>query len=210
MIDLKVCVSCFCSKRLSPRTVQSLKKLAESKYSYDLNVKASSNVEYVKNDLIDDMTTDAVKQEVSKEFTYRLIVEDGAVFTIADIDRLISRNVPVISMVKKNMRSPEFLDCGMYERNDAGDVVRILFFDSIRMTNTIHQVDWVNSQVMLIRSDVFDAIEYPWFEPFPIQLTDANGVVHKKIVGENMGFCKKLSEANIPLFVDTKMEIPHE
>ena len=203
MIDLKVCVSCYNKNRLSRETIDSIKALAGSKYSFEIFMKESTNIEYVKNDLVNDMMGDTVLQIVDKSHKYRLMIEDGVKFSIDDIDRLMSYNYPVVAAVKKNRLSPEYYDCGFYEVEEGTtDVNRVVFFDSSRETVTVHQVDWVNSPLMLIDSSVFDFVEYPWFEQFKIELVDPKGMLHKKCVGENMGFCKKLLEAKIPLIVD--------
>jgi len=211
MSDLKVCLSCVSTKRISPKTRESLSNLLKSSdMSAELFVKESTNLMYVKNDLANDMIGDTVHQTIESRFKYIMFVEDGAEFSVEQIARLISYDVDIIAPVSRNKLSPEFLNCGFFGQDGEGNINKVMFFDSFRLTKTIHQVDWVDSPVMLFKPHVFSAIEYPWFEQCSITIQDEYGDLHRKFVNENIGIGRKFAKAKVEMFVDTNMAVVYE
>jgi hypothetical protein len=63
------------------------------------------------------------------------------------------------------------------------------------------EVDATGTGCLLIRTEVFLNMDYPWFE---FTKTEAG-----KVVGEDVGFCKKAKKAGYKIYVDTSINCGH-
>ena len=63
------------------------------------------------------------------------------------------------------------------------------------------EVDATGCGAIMYSTDVFYGIDYPWFNIYRTE--------EGKTVGEDIGFCQMLRAADIPIFVDTSIEIGH-
>lgn len=66
------------------------------------------------------------------------------------------------------------------------------------------QVDWLGLGFCVVKREVFQRIKYPWFASEKIRVG--------KIVdttSEDVGFCRKLSKAGIPIWLDPQVKVGH-
>ena len=75
---------------------------------------------------------------------------------------------------------------------------------SFPLNQGIRKVDAIGTGCMLIDMNVFKAIKWPWFE---YQYREFEGA--KDRLSEDMVFCKKCKEANIPIYADTDVTCGH-
>jgi len=68
----------------------------------------------------------------------------------------------------------------------------------------LKKVDAIGTGCMLIDLNVFKAIEWPWFE---YEYKEINGKQDR--LSEDMVFCRKCKEANIPIYADTDIVCGH-
>jgi len=76
------------------------------------------------------------------------------------------------------------------------------------------KVDYTGMGWMLVKSGVFEKIQYPWFSPEWHEMTimDPSGGEHKvkEFTMEDVGFCEKVKRLNMDVFVDTNVVVGHE
>lgn len=68
----------------------------------------------------------------------------------------------------------------------------------------IHSVDWVAAGFCLIKKEVFEIVEYPWYYEYFVETVDK-----VYIAGEDLGFCKKCRENNIKINVNCDIKVNH-
>lgn len=69
------------------------------------------------------------------------------------------------------------------------------------LPNNLFKVTHVGCGMMLVKTEVFDNLEWPYW---------CNGFVYgKKTIGEDVYFCKKLREAGYDIWVDPKIKCGH-
>lgn len=59
----------------------------------------------------------------------------------------------------------------------------------------------------LLRSRLFETLKFPWFEWRDISWDRTTGKVDS--CGEDIDFCKKLEQAGVPMYADTRVECDH-
>ncbi len=63
---------------------------------------------------------------------------------------------------------------------------------------------------MLIKKEVFDKIQYPWFEPKFIHMKTEDGTTITDFTSEDVSFCLKAAEIGYPTWVNTEVILGHE
>lgn len=116
------------------------------------------------------------------------------------IDRLIWRNVPIISGSYVKKRDP-VAQLPVFGRGNPSEP----FMYTIEEGRMI-EVDWVGGGYLLVKGEVFAKIDSPWFQNRnePID----NGPNYR-LVGEDVYFCRKAKEAGFPIYVDLDVKIGH-
>tara|TARA_A200000113_G_scaffold168504_1_gene153327 strand:+ start:8017 stop:8682 length:666 start_codon:yes stop_codon:yes gene_type:complete len=127
------------------------------------------------------------------EYDYILYLSSKCVFPANVLDRLIEINEPIVapySMKPGNMNQVNFVETIDFNSDQECDYV---LRDTVETYNKegveYIKVDYVDTQLMLLKKGVLEKIEYPWFG------------------GNSSGetfFFRKCKEKNIPLFIDLK------
>lgn len=151
---------------------------------------------------------------------YLLMHDSDATWHPDAIERLASRNLPVVTGVIFKRGLPTVPTIGKYVGlgtngahlySFAGTVNRILdvaaknaldeetknelLFDP--QADDLEEIDGCGSHFMLIRRDVLEKIKGPWFES-----TTTNG-------GEDFDFCRKVQQAGFKMYVDYSVFTGH-
>lgn len=154
-----------------------------------VQLKTGSVIAELRNHLV----RDALKSE---QTTHILFIDDDQMFPADTLERLIARDKPIIgaNIVRKEAnprtnsrnKAPEGVDGGVCwtKPSDTG----------------IKEVDYVGTGLMLIKREVFEAMNDPWF------VYD----VEKK-TGEDVSFCHKAQEIGYNVYIDHDLskEVKH-
>lgn len=135
-----------------------------------------------------------------------LYIDSDMRFPADSLNVLLSRDVPIIGVNATTRREPVVptaMNLHLDKMKGEGMVRQVWSKIESRGKVGIEQVTAVGFGVTLIRREVFEKIPKPWFD---VIWTD-----HGNVIGEDVAFCVKAMEQNIPVFVDhdLSMHIGH-
>ena len=152
---------------------------------------------YQTNGQLDDLRNGIVRDAQANACTHLAMMDTDQVYPLDTITKLLRHNLPVVGALV-HRRYPPF-DALMF-RGKINSFARVEEWDK----DSLVKVDATGTGCLLIRMDVFDKIKEPWFKFMPNPDSNVGG-----IVGEDFYFCNKVREADIPIYVDTSVEVAH-
>lgn len=123
-------------------------------------------------------------------------MDDDMVLEPDTLVRLLAHNVPIVGGLYLT-RHPPYISAAGWKNPDG--TARLLSADDMHSGRLV-EVDWVGTGCLLIRREVFEALEYPWFEA---------GRIHPDEMSEDVWFCLKAKAKGFPVFVDTSVRPGH-
>lgn len=131
---------------------------------------------------------------------YVLWVDSDMRFPANTIEIMLARNVPILGVNATTRREP-VMPTAMNLKLDRSDneVKQVWTKIESRGKQGIEQVTAVGFGVTLIKTDVFKKVPKPWHD---VIWTD-----HGNVIGEDVSFCVKCLEQDIPVFVDHELSM---
>lgn len=132
-----------------------------------------------------------------------LWIDSDMRFPSNTLEVLLARNVPVLGVNATTRREPVLPTALNLEIKKGAEVSQVWHKVESRGKTGIEQVTAVGFGVTLIRREVFEKVPQPWHD---VIWTDHGGVI-----GEDVTFCVKCLESDIPVHVDhdLSMHIGH-
>ena len=184
--------------------IESIKQLEQAnkgKFDIPISVCTHSLLSSARNSGVD-KTTSAKKQRSITDCDYCLFVDADTGFTFENIVALFDLQVPVVGGGYRYRfgETKDHFVAGYWQKGFPG-----LNESCVAKNETgIITVDWSGGGFLLVRSDVFSKIEYPWFR---------YGVIEQGETAfeysEDMGFCIQLKKNNIPLLCHCGLNLIH-
>ena len=143
--------------------------------------------------MIDIARNNLVKEALkTPDYTHILMIDDDHVFEPDLALRLLAHDVDIVGALAFKRR-PEYTPC-VFRKKEDGLHYPIL-------PEVFQEVDVVGTGAILIKIEVLQKMEFPYFETF----YDEN----KKHWGVDFTFCKRAKKAGFKIFVDSQVEIKH-
>jgi len=142
---------------------------------------------------IDDKRNACVEAFLETDLTHLLFWDSDTIASLAALDRLLKTDKPVIGGVvyrKGGEFAPVF--------GDYDPAQRLFRVPTPFQYNEIRKVDICGTGFILIKREVFEKLERPWFQCY-----------EKGNAWEDIYFCLKCKEAGIPVYVDTGLHCGH-
>jgi hypothetical protein len=136
---------------------------------------------------------DLVGQMLASDAQWLFMVDDDHVFDRRLLINLLDRHVPIVGAAAVSRKPPYYVCAYAHGTNHA---MGILDF-----TPEMQEVEAVGTGAILIRREVFEALESPWFEVG----FDANG----RNISEDIIFCQRAREAGYDIWLDATQMIGH-
>lgn len=168
-------------------------KMRKGNFNYLRPQYPSQNVADVRNEL--------VKQAIMNNSTHLLMLDTDQVYPEDLVEKLIIHNLPIVGGKVHRRYHP--YDPILY-KYDEENKRYYLTPDEVWKNTPLVEVEATGTGCLMINMGVFDKLEYPWFK-----FLDKNETEDGKPVGEDIYFCRKAREANIPIYVDTTANIGH-
>jgi len=136
---------------------------------------------------------DLARQTLETDAQWLFMVDDDHTFDRSLLINLLDRHVPVVAAAAVS-RKPPYYVCAY--RQGANHAMGLHDFNG-----ELEEVDAVGTGAILIRREVLEALEPPWFEVG----YDENG----RNVSEDLTFCKRAREAGFGVWLDGTQVLGH-
>lgn len=128
---------------------------------------------------------------------YLFFIDSDIIIGEGQLDRLLSHNKDIISGVYYKRSSP-------YEPLPRKRVAENLYCAIELEGDNLIEVDGIGTGCFLVKMDIFDRIDYPWFE---FKYYQKNGEWGQ--VSEDISFCQKLENIGVKIYCDPIVQCPH-
>ena len=184
----------------------SLMKLKECK---ELDVEIlelqGASISVLRNQGVNRQRSQKIKQN-NFGFDYYMCVDSDIEFKPEDVVTLVNSGHDIITGAYQFRVDSNFMVAGRY----TGTKGVIVQGDDFLLWNEagIQEIDWAGAGFLLIKAEVLEKLEYPWFREEVIKFENC-GVPHATWVGEDVGFCLAAQKAGYKIYCDCDVKVNH-
>jgi len=142
------------------------------------------------------------------KYDYIMFIDSDIIFSVEDFDKLIKMNNDISCgaylmdggtkyAIVENMNDDDFEKNGCFNFISKNDLSKY---------NEPFRVDYCGMGFMLIKKNIIEQIEYPWFYP---KIFNFNNNICE-FTSEDVGFCLKLKEKKINIYINPEIKVGHE
>jgi hypothetical protein len=191
---------------LTPECVKSLEKLQNCKeIDVDIMECQGATISKLRSNGVDLDNPQVVKKTITA-YDYYMAIDSDIEFEVEDVLKLLSHNLDIVSGAYQFRGDMDLMVAGIEVKNP-GTSAGNLAFTHWGETG-LREVDWVGAGFLLIKKEVLEAMEYPYFFERAVQYT-SNGVLCSMLVGEDVGFCLSAREAGFKIHCDCDVKVKH-
>jgi glycosyltransferase involved in cell wall biosynthesis len=150
----------------------------------------------------DHARNEAVERALENNFKYIMFVDDDIIMPPDTFVKLRSHDVDIVSGVYYRRSEPLNVCMLRYEQTKEGQTISHVKEYKL---NELIEVDFVGAGCLLIKTDVFKRLKYPWFE----WRVDHKELPPLKKFSEDFAFCETARENGYKINVDTSVQCTH-
>jgi len=148
-----------------------------------------------------------VKQSLSHyDYDYYMCIDSDIEFNPEDVQALVNRNVDIISGFYQFRYNNNYGVAGTFQYT--GCTIHkdgFLKWDS----TGLKEVDWVGAGFLLIKREVLENIDFPYFREGILTYINNDGKEEAQWHGEDVGFCISAKKAGYKIYVDCDVKVNH-
>ena len=136
-------------------------------------------------------------------YDFYLSTDDDMAFTPQAVERLIALNLDIVGASYMTRSGPDahlVVACPLDKRNK-DDWFKV-------WDRGLQEARWIGGGCMLIRKNVFESMQYPWWRNNTI-FEEIEGVQYGDIQTEDLSFCEDARKAGFRVFIDLDNRIAH-
>tara|TARA_Y100000591_G_C21704022_1_gene629779 strand:+ start:253 stop:909 length:657 start_codon:yes stop_codon:yes gene_type:complete len=170
-----------------------------------------SNVYFVRSKILGANTLSGKYQKPFNgeiKYDYIMFIDSDIIFNVEDFDKLIKMNNDISCgaylmdggknyAIVENMTNEDFEKNGCFNFISKNDLSKY---------QEPFKVDYCGMGFMLIKKNIIEQIEYPWF--YPKIFNFKNNIC--EFTSEDVGFCLKLKEKKINIYINPEIKVGHE
>jgi hypothetical protein len=141
------------------------------------------------------------------DFDYYLSIDSDIAFKPEDILQLINHDFYIVGGAYECRGEPDRYVAGKFQSPDCQRVLKENMLT--KEYGGVQGVDWIGTGFLLIKKQVFEALEYPWFRDMVIPFMDEDGIKCNTWVGEDVGFCIAAQKAGYSIYADLDCRVEH-
>lgn len=175
-----------------------------------LSRKQSCNIYYVRNMCLGADVSRGKDQKPFDgrlDYDYLMWIDSDILFTPEQFHKLLSHNVDIVSGIYRMGGGEAYATVERWDEQYfiENGCFRFLTPGDLSVKKELTEVSYTGMGFMLVRKNVFEKIEYPWFSP-----------IEKKIGNmidftmEDVSFCLKAREEGFSVFIDPEVIVGHE
>ena len=205
MMKLKVGIPFAKHGRITEATMQSISTLAScDDFEVEVVTQQGSNVPRARNAMINREKSIHVRQTL-EGFDWFLCVDADTGFTLDNVRQLLAHDKDIVSGAYRHKHDASRLVAGWWTQMPGLSTMN----DRVPVDKTgLFEVDWVGAGFLLIRREVFERTDYPWFTAMEIRFK-MDGEECSQVVSDDLGFCMKMGHAGEKIFLDADCRVDH-
>ena len=142
-----------------------------------------------------------VRQKLS--YDYYLSMDDDMGFIPETIERLIATDKDVIGASYMNRDGDASVIVAMpLNAKNKEDKFKV-------WEHGLKECLWTGGGCILIKKQVFEALDYPWWRNNIAQIKDENGILFSELMTEDVSFCEDARKMNYKIWVDLDNRVAH-
>lgn len=157
--------------------------------------KAGASVAFIRGSALNLSREYIAEQVVKNNFEFLCFIDTDMVVPPNMLKQLLSHDLPFVSAMafrKTEPFQPAFYEKCWVEKN----VMKGQLYNLITIPENLFEVEAVGAACCVIRRDVFEKTERPWFAPY-------------YYAGEDVSFCIRVRKAGFKIFVDPSLMVGH-
>jgi hypothetical protein len=142
-------------------------------------------------------------------FDYYLALDSDIAFKPEDVLRLIGHDKDIIAGAYAYRPDPNRIVAGNFNDSNKfdGNLTAESFFPNTMQG--VVKADFLGTGFLLVKSKVFEALEFPWFREEHIHQVNEKGEDCAVACGEDIGFCLQAKRAGFEAYVDCDCKVEH-
>jgi hypothetical protein len=170
------------------------------KETFHVEVRQGTYIYALRNSLINDDKSNELRQ-LDFGFDRYLFIDSDISFTVDKVLSLLNQDKNIVSGVYRTHNDPSLYQCGEFYPNNPGQIIHR--YNAI--TVGTRKVDWCGAGFLMIKKEVFQNMEYPWFRHHMVKAGTA-----QREAGEDIGFCINAKKAGYDIWCDFDCEVGHK
>lgn len=154
-----------------------------------------------RNSLINDQKSQMKKQFPLEEYDAFLFVDSDISFSLNNVLKLIESKKEIIGSPYLKHDDRGLYSTGNFHKEIFGSTK----FNYSIIEKGLKQVDFTGTGFLLIQRNVFEILEYPWFEPIKVEYGN-----QAEVVGEDIAFCMKAKQNGFQIYCDFDNPVIHK
>jgi len=199
---IRICLPYPNHGMISPETRRSLDALKGGEWDLDIRETQSSIIAYGRNAGVNGGGCDLARQS-GFGFDFYLSLDADIAFTPEHLRRLLSRDKDIVGGAYAYRVDPGKAVAGYYNGDGLAEPSTFIDIDA----EGLRKVDWVGGGFTLIKREVFEKTEYPWYRDVAFRyIKDGERVA---LIGEDIGFCMGAASAGFDIYCDCDCRVEH-
>ena len=209
-----VIIFCLPGNNFSGRFLESFSLLLnlchQAKAQYYISRRESPVVYYVRNMCLGGDIRRGMNQKPFDgkiRYTHLMWIDSDMVFSVDHFKALFRQDRDIVSGIYKMADTVNFSVVENWDEEYLKQHGSFQFLneDDMKKKEGLFEAVYTGLGFTLIRYGVFEALQYPWFEPLSFQFGNI-----RDFCSEDVAFCRKAKEKGFNIWVDPAIKVGHE
>jgi hypothetical protein len=205
-MKIRVIIAYANHSQISSLTRRSLDELSLCRDLHlDIVMAQGSNIVRNRNAAINQERSYAIHQKIH-DFDHLLSLDSDVGFKPGHVRQLLAHDLPIVGGAYQKRNRIDLMCAGYWHQGIPG-----LTSDALCPRweeEGVKKVDWTGSGFLLVRKEVLEAMEYPWFR-YEIVRAKLDGQVQQLVTSDDFGFDMNASRAGFAINLDCSCKIEH-
>jgi hypothetical protein len=198
MVDIKIKVCIPYYNEIHPKTLETAMAIVNAYPGSKVQKLGGTYIGKARNAMINDRASQKTFQEIPDKYTHWLFLDSDvyAKDPLAAIKHMLQADYPIIGGLYEMRTNKKAYCAGQFaDGRPFGVMGRLVLPGDVKTYVGALSVDWIGAGFLLVKSEVFKKVKYPWFSFRMIEDGDT-----RDEVGEDVGFCLAAIEAGYFIF----------